>query len=196
MEHILDFLKGTAKATRAPAWSGLKPSNTLGRQGAKPRTPISQAPKARKLDAGIAKPLAKHLCSSKNIEVVVVALSKQDKEDLDILLECDEDKEMDDGTVNEGNNDNTTGTWKTQCHPEEAKSQIITFFFDPEMFLKDMEDRMGVINQLVILLMGVMTKCQISDYICGVLTHYHTFNQLVMVTGGGKDDMLTREEME
>ncbi|KAG8709568.1 hypothetical protein FRC08_018262 [Ceratobasidium sp. 394] len=179
MELILDFSKGAAQAGKASVPSGSKASNAPGRNSTPPATPPAKRPR-----------------TLKNIEVAEAALSEQEKEDLDVPLESDEDEEMDNGMVDEGDNGNTTGTRKTQRYPEEAKSQILTFFFDPETFLKNMEDWMGAINELVILLMGVMTKRQIGDYIRGVLTRYHAFNQLAMVTGGSKDDMLTREEME
>ncbi|KAG8684467.1 hypothetical protein FRC08_013673 [Ceratobasidium sp. 394] len=197
MEFVLDFSKNAAPAGELSAPSG---SKTLNAHGCKSNPPAPKAPKsaARKVDPP-AKPPAKRPRTSSKVEAAAAGLSERRKKDLDVPLESDEDVEMEDGATDEGegeDDDNGNGVQKSNRFGDELRRLVLSWWFALETYVRHCNNKGESLKELVTLIGGVKTKRQLSNFINAALRRYRVYNRLAMRTGGGKDDRVTRDEME
>ncbi|KAG8728644.1 hypothetical protein FRC10_004732 [Ceratobasidium sp. 414] len=147
--------------------------------------------------------LKKHQRTSKHAKGAASALSESDRAELDIPMDDFDDEQEDEGKgegVSDGEGEDTTagkasGTHSQRLSPE-LKHQMLSWYFSPELYNGHKNNHLKAHKELRTIIRDALGDKQIRNFLEHEYGRYKMYYQIVMKTGGGKDDFATKEEMK
>ncbi|KAG8725384.1 hypothetical protein FRC09_000595 [Ceratobasidium sp. 395] len=176
----------TQRQSRAAKGKSVNPKEKASKS--KPK-PAANKRKANGKKAGS----SKRARTSKHADMTASDVSESERVDLDVPMDnFKEDEEKNGETNGETNGEESVAS--SQRIPVVLQKTMLQWY--TERFQENRNDWPGSVKMLELLVKGELTHKQISDWLSRECRHYVNYNRMVMKTGGGRDDFVTKEEME
>ncbi|KAG8701876.1 hypothetical protein FRC09_005082 [Ceratobasidium sp. 395] len=199
---VLDLTTPTPKPSHLPSGAVdlvSPPPSAKGKQTDPQECQVAKlAAKKAKATPSPKKSPAKQPRTSSKVEAAAAVLSAEDKADLDVppIEMSDVGSDVGADFPAEQASGSTSLAKTGHRFSDLQRTLILTHQYEPEKYRYHREHQKESIKELWKLLKGELSEKQIRDFLSAANTRYLTYTRIALKMGSGKDDKLTREEME